>query len=88
MRDFLKQVFIKEFNMAMVAEDLLGMMKPKQLEQYIIDKFNENFMYGELYDLFMRETKNKDQTRLLLTKMGHDFVDLDTICTEKRDFYY
>lgn len=88
MKDFLKQVFIKEFNMEMVAEDLLDMMKSKQLEQYIIDKFNENFMYGELYDLFMRETKNKDQTKLLLTKMGHNFVDLDTICAKKREFYY
>ena len=58
-------------------------------EKYIIDFFNDNFMYGELYDIFSKKVKSKIQLKYILnTVLGHDFIDLDMLTETERDYYY
>ena len=42
----LKQLFIKNFNMEMVATDLMELIDNEVLENFIKEMFAENFMYG------------------------------------------
>lgn len=74
--EFLKEQFIKNFNMEMVAIDLLSLIDNDILYDYIIKEFNENFTYKELYNLFKNEM-SKEDLKDLLTEMGHDFLDLE-----------
>jgi len=84
----LKELFIRNFNMEMVAVDLMDLIDDEVLEKYIFDEFNNNFMYGELYDLFKDEVGDKETLQCLLEDMGHDFVDLDELDEEEREKYY
>lgn len=74
--DFYRQQFIKNFNIEMVASDLMDLIDEDKLQEYIIEQFNENFTYEELYNLFSQEM-NKEDLQSLLEEMGHDFTDLD-----------
>lgn len=85
--NLLREEFVKNFNMEMVASDLMDLLEKETLEKYIIEQFNENFTYGELYDLFYFECDKKDLKKLL-QKMGHDFVDLIDLDEEEKDKYY
>lgn len=44
----------------------------------IINIFNSNFMYGELWDLFKTKL-NKKELKEILIRMGHDYIDLDMV---------
>ena len=74
--NFYRQKFIENFNMEMVATDLMNLIEEEKLQEYIIEQFNENFTYEELYNLFSQEM-NKEDLQSLLEEMGHDFIDLD-----------
>ena len=62
-------------------------MTGEVLENYMTEEFNDNFTYGELYDLFKNQM-NKADLESLLESMGHDFVDLDELSEEEKEKYY
>lgn len=92
MSNILRQKFIENYNMEMVAVELMNLiekidMTGEVLENFINEKFGEDFMYGELYELFKDEV-DKEDLKVLLEDMGHDFVDLDELDEEEREKYY
>ena len=89
MNNILRQKFIENYNMEMVAVELMNLieeidMTGEVLENFINEKFGEDFMYGELYELFKDEV-DKEDLKVLLEDMGHDFVDLDELEQEERE---
>lgn len=74
--DWWKEKFIENFNMEMVAPDLMYLIDEEKLYDYIIEEFNDNFTYEELYNLF-KDEMSKEDLEMVLSEMGHDFVDLD-----------
>lgn len=92
MNNILRQKFIENYNMEMVAVELMNLieeidMTGKVLENFINEKFGEDFMYEELYELFKNEV-DKEDLKVLLEDMGHDFVDLDELDEEEREKYF
>ena len=92
MSNILRQKFIENYNMEMVAVELMNLieeidMTGEVLENFINEKFGEDFMYGELYELFKDEL-HKEDLKVLLEDMGHDFVDLDELDEEEREKYF
>ena len=92
MNNILRQKFIENYNMEMVAVELMDLieeidMTGEVLENFINEKFGEDFMYGELYELFKDEV-DKEDLKVLLEDMGHDFVDLDELNEEEREKYF
>ena len=91
-KNILRQKFIENYNMEMVAVELMNLieeidMTGEVLENFINEKFGEDFMYGELYELFKDEV-DKEDLKVLLEDMGHDFVDLDELDEEEREKYF
>ena len=92
MNNILRQKFIENYNMEMVAVELMNLieeidMTGEVLENFINEKFGEDFMYGELYELFKNEV-DKEDLKVLLEDMGHDFVDLDELDEEEKERYF
>ena len=92
MNNILRQKFIENYNMEMVAVELMNLieeidMTGEVLENFINEKFGEDFMYGELYELFKDEV-DKEDLKVLLGDMGHDFVDLDELDEEEKEKYF
>ena len=92
MNNILRQKFIENYNMEMVAVELMNLIEEiditgEVLENFINEKFGEDFMYGELYELFKNEV-DKEDLKVLLEDMGHDFVDLDELDEEEREKYF
>ena len=92
MNNILRQKFIENYNMEMVAVELMNLIEEidttgEVLEKFINEKFGEDFMYGELYELFKNEV-DKEDLKVLLEDMGHDFVDLDELDEEEREKYF
>ena len=92
MSNILRQKFVENYNMEMVAVELMNLieeidMTGEVLENFINEKFGEDFMYGELYALFKDEV-DKEDLKVLLEDMGHDFVDLDELDEEEREKYF
>ena len=92
MSNILRQKFVENYNMEMVAVELMNLieeidMTGEVLENFINEKFGEDFMYGELYELFKDEV-DKEDLKVLLEDMGHDFVDLDKLDEEEREKYF
>jgi hypothetical protein len=83
----LKNLFIQNFNMDLIALDLMDLIDDDKLEEFMFEKFKENFMYGELYDIF-KDYLDKETLQCLLEDMGFDFVDLDELDEEEREKYY
>lgn len=83
----LKNLFIQNYNMELVALDLMDLIDDEKLEEFMLEKFKEDFMYGELFDLFSQYL-DKETLQCLLEDMGHDFVDLDELDEEERKKYY
>lgn len=83
----LVDLFKQQFNMEMIASDLMELIDYDVLENYILQEFKENFTYGEMFDLF-KDNFGKEITKSILIKMGHDFIDLDELSEEERDKYY
>lgn len=92
MNNILRQKFIENYNMEMVAVELMNLieeidMTGEVLENFINEKFGEDFMYGELYELFKDEV-DKEDLKVLLEDMGHDFVDLDELDEGEKEKYF
>ena len=90
--NILKRKFIENFNMERIAVDLMDLieeidMTSEVLSNFMYENFNENFMYGEIYDLFKDEL-SKEDLQILLEDMGHNFVDLDELSDEEKEKYY
>lgn len=85
--EYIQDLFIQNFNMEMVAQDLMGLIDEETLNDYMIEEFNKNFSYGELYDLF-KEYVDKETLEVILEDMGHNFVDLDELEEEEKEKYY
>lgn len=65
----LKELFIQNFNMEMVARDLIDMVAPKKLEKYIYEKFKKEFNVEELEELF-GNFMDKKEIEETFKKMG------------------
>lgn len=65
----LKELFIQNFNMEMVARDLIDMVAPKKLEKYLYEKFKKEFNVEELEELF-GEFMDKKEIEETFKKMG------------------
>lgn len=65
----LKELFIQNFNMEMVASDLIDMVAPKKLEKYIYEKFKKEFNVEELEELF-GNFMDKKEIEETFKKMG------------------
>ena len=92
MYELLRRKFNEEFNVNNICLDLMGLideidMTYEVLDNYIANEFNDNFTYGELYDLF-KDYLSKDRLKILLEYLGHDFVDLDELDEEEKEKYY
>lgn len=90
--ELLRRKFNEEFNVNHICLDLMGLideidMTYEVLDNYIANEFNDNFTYGELYDLF-KDYLNKEKLQILLEYLGHDFVDLDELDEEEKEKYY
>lgn len=83
----LRNLFVQNYNMEMVAYDLMDLIDDEVLERFMLDKFGEDFMYGELFDIFSPYL-DKETLQILLEDMGHNFVDLDELDEEERSNYY
>ena len=92
MYELLRRKFNEEFNVNNICLDLMGLideidMTYEVLDNYIANEFNDNFTYGELYDL-SKDYLSKDKLKILLEYLGHDFVDLDELGKEEKEKYY
>ena len=67
--EILKMLFIQNFNMEMVASDLIDMVAPKKLEKYLYEKFKKEFNVEELEELF-GEFMDKKEIEETFKKMG------------------
>lgn len=65
----LKELFIQNFNMEMVASDLIDMVAPKKLEKYLYEKFKKEFNVKELEELF-GNFMDKKEIEETFKKMG------------------
>ena len=91
-RRILRDKFCENFKVNHLTLELMNLIEEidvsgEVLENFINEKFGEDFMYGELYELFKDEV-DKEDLKVLLEDMGHDFVDLDELDEEKREKYY
>lgn len=87
MNSILREEFVKNFNLEMVATDLMDLIDKDKLENYMLNEFKENFTYGEVYDLF-KNYMNEEDLKDFLEQMGHDFVDLDNLEDDEKDNYF
>lgn len=67
--EILKMLFIQNFNMEMVASDLINMVAPKKLEKYIHEEFKKEFNIEELEELF-GNSMDKKEIEETFKKMG------------------
>lgn len=65
----LKELFMQNFNMEMVARDLIDMVAPKKLEKYLYEKFKKEFNVEELEELF-GNFMDKKEIEETFKKMG------------------
>ena len=90
--EILRENFLRNFNMELVASDLMDLIEDTDttgtvLTNFIKQEFNENFTYGELYDLFNAQLCKADLEDLL-NQMGYTFIDLDELSSEEKEKYY
>lgn len=87
--ELLKQKFIEEFNVERCIYDILDLVDENKLKEYIYNEFKENFMYGEVYNLFKNcGLLNEEDLQDLLEDMGYDYIDLDELDEEEREKYF
>lgn len=91
-RRILRDKFCENFKVNHLTLELMNLIEEidvsgEVLENFINEKFREDFMYGEIYDIFKDEV-SKEDLKSLLKNMGHDFVDLDELDEEEREKYY
>lgn len=91
-RRILRDKFCENFKVNHLTLELMNLIEEidvsgEVLENFINEKFREDFMYGEIYDIF-KDEMSKEDLKSLLKNMGHDFVDLDELDEEEREKYY
>lgn len=91
-RRILRDKFCENFKVNHLTLELMNLIEEidvsgEVLENFINEKFGEDFMYGEIYDIF-KDEMSKEDLKSLLKNMGHDFVDLDELDEEEREKYY
>ena len=91
-RRILRDKFYENFKVNHLTLELMNLIEEidvsgEVLENFINEKFGEDFMYGEIYDIF-KDEMSKEDLKSLLKNMGHDFVDLDELDEEEREKYY
>ena len=91
-RRILRDKFCENFKVNHLTLELMNLIEKidvsgEVLENFINEKFGEDFMYGEIYDIF-KDEMSKEDLKSLLKNMGHDFVDLDELDEEEREKYY
>ena len=91
-RRILRDKFCENFKVNHLTLELMNLIEEidvsgKVLENFINEKFGEDFMYGEIYDIF-KDEMSKEDLKSLLKNMGQDFVDLDELEEEEREKYY
>lgn len=91
-RRILRDKFCENFKVNHLTLELMNLIEEidvsgEVLENFINEKFREDFMYGEIYDIF-KDEMSKEDLKSLLENMGHDFVDLDELDEEEREKYY
>lgn len=87
--DVLKQKFVEEFNPERVMWDLLNLIDEDKLLEYFKEEFGDNFMYGELFELFKNTGMlNEEDLQTLLEYMGFDYVNIDELDEEEREKYF
>ena len=74
-RKLLRENFIRNFNMEREASDLMDLIEDTDttgtmLTNFIKQEFQENFTYGELYDLFNEQLCKADLEDLLNQMMN------------------
>lgn len=86
----LKDLFIENFNTNYLCIEFMNFIEEQDynngtdlLQQFMIQEFNSEFMYSELFDTF-KERMDKEELKETLEYMGHTFVDLDEL-KEKRE---
>ena len=84
----LEALFVKYFNMERVVYDLMDLIDIEVLENYILKEFNDNFSYGELFDLFKNDIGDMQIVESILKDMGHDFINLDKLSDKQKEKYY
>lgn len=85
--NWLRDMFIKNFNVQNMASDLMDLIDEDKLMDFIYEQFNSNFTYGELYDTFKDEL-GEEELQSFLEELGHDYVDLDSLSDEEKEKYY
>lgn len=91
-RRILRDKFCENFKVNHLTLELMNLIEEidvsgEVLENFINEKFREDFMYGEIYDIF-KDEMSKEDLKSLLKNMGHDFVDLDELDEEEQEKYY
>ena len=91
-RRILRDKFCENFKVNHLTLELMNLIEEidvsgEVLENFINEKFGEDFMYGEIYDIF-KDEMSKEDLKSLLKNMGHDFVDLDELDEEEQEKYY
>lgn len=79
--DLLRRKFIENYNMEMVSTDLMYLIDEidttgSVLDDFINEKFSEDFTYEELYNLFKDEVSEED-LKDMLESMGFEYIKLD-----------
>lgn len=79
--DLLRRKFIENYNMEMVSTDLIYLIDEidttgSVLDDFINEKFSEDFTYEELYNLFKDEVSEED-LKDMLESMGFEYIKLD-----------
>lgn len=86
---FLKTMFIQEFNVNNITIDLLDMIEENKLKAYIYRQFKENIMYGEIFRIFKDSGLiNDNMLKFILEDMGFDFINIDEIPKEEAENYF
>ena len=73
----LKDLFIQNYNMQMVATDLMDLIDEETLTNYMLDCFKKDFTYKELFELFSPYITDKEELKDFFEDIGFDFIDLD-----------
>lgn len=68
--------FINEFDINFFILDLIELIDRNKLEKFIVETFNENFTYEELYFTLKKEVQSKKELKELIEQMNHDFIEL------------
>ena len=68
--------FLNEFDMNFFILDLIELIDRNKLEKFIVNSFNENFTYEELYFTLKKEVQSKEELKELIEQMDHDFIEL------------